>query len=82
MIELKPCPFCGGEAMFLVKSRTERGITNGYGFGICCEKCGVTTPKLDYRLELNINSTGEIEVTHDERPLAIEAWNRRADNDV
>jgi Lar family restriction alleviation protein len=31
MIELKPCPFCGG------KARLYNG--NHDGFGVCCTKC-------------------------------------------
>ena len=78
--ELKPCPFCGGKAKFLVKCYTERGITRGYSFGIYCTKCDITTPKTNYSIEFKLNDCGEIEVTKDERLLAIEAWNRRAGN--
>lgn len=75
---LKPCPFCGGKAKFLVKCHMERGITRGYSFGIYCTKCDITTPKTNYTIEFKLNDGGEIDVTKDERPLAIEAWNRRA----
>lgn len=77
-IELKPCPFCGGEAKFLIKCTSERGVSRGYGFGIYCSKCGVTTAKTNYALEFRMGDNGEIEIATDERPLAAEAWNRRA----
>lgn len=80
MTELKPCPFCGGKAKFFVKCSTSHGIMRGYDFGIYCTKCDITTPRTDYIIEFNLNDGGEIEVTKDERLLAIEAWNRRADN--
>ncbi len=80
-MKLKPCPFCGGEAKFLVKTYKERGITRGYSFGIYCTECDVTTPKTDYGIEFQLNADGEIEVIMDERSLAIEAWNRRANDD-
>lgn len=82
MIELKPCPFCGGKAKLFVKCNTQRGITRGYLFGIHCTKCDITTQRTNYTIEFKLNDGGEIEVTKDERPLAIEAWNRRADNGV
>lgn len=81
MTNLKPCPFCGGEAKFLIKCHMDRGITRGYNFGICCTKCGISTTKTNYGIELQLNSNGEIETTLDERPLAVEAWNRRVNDD-
>ena len=78
--KLKPCPFCGGKAKFLVKRHMERGIARGYSFGIYCTKCDITTPKTNYIIEFRLNDGGEIETTVDERLLAIESWNRRADN--
>lgn len=77
MSELKPCPFCGGEAKFLIKLHSERGITRGWEFGIYCTKCDVTTPKTCYKLEVQLNGAGQIDITEDERQQAIEAWNRR-----
>lgn len=77
MMELKPCPFCGGSAKFLVKTYAERGITRGYSFGIYCTKCALTTPKTNYSIEFQLIDNGELEMTTDERLLAIEAWNRR-----
>lgn len=35
MIELKPCPFCGGEA--------RRFESKTFGHGISCKKCGIKT---------------------------------------
>lgn len=81
MVELKPCPFCGGKANFLIKTYMERGITRGYTFGIYCTKCDIALPKTNYIIEFEMSSDdGELKVTTDERPQAIEAWNRRADN--
>lgn len=76
-VELRPCPFCGGEAKFLVKVSTERGIIRGWNFGIYCSKCDIATPKTNYILEIQLDEMGEIITVIDERPLAIEAWNRR-----
>lgn len=81
MAELKPCPFCGGKAKFLITLHMERGLTRGYTFGIYCTKCGITTPNTNYSMEFEMSTDdGELKVTADERPQAVEAWNRRADN--
>lgn len=57
--ELKPCPFCGGEAD-IGKYGEDVGITFYF---ICCT-CGA---------ELDRHTVTE--------KAAIEAWNRRADDD-
>ena len=81
MAELKPCPFCGGKAKFLIKTYMERGATRGYNFGIYCTKCDIVLPKTNYIIEFEMSSDdGELKVTADERPQAIEAWNRRIDD--
>ena len=80
MTELKPCPFCGGEAKFFVKYFSERGISRGWQFGIYCFKCNLTAPKTDYQVEVQLNELGDIVTIVDERDKAIEAWNRRVDD--
>lgn len=80
MAELKPCPFCGGEAKFFSKCYTSRGVVRGWNFGICCTKCDIALPSTDYILEINLEGNGEIIVKIDEREKATAAWNRRADN--
>ena len=77
MPDLKPCPFCGGKATFLVSSTFSRGVVRGWEFRISCTKCGVKTAKTNYRCEVSLQN-GEIVAETDERPAAIKAWNRRA----
>lgn len=79
--ELKPCPFCGGEANFYVKLTSVEGFNRGWHFGIFCTKCGTTTPRTDYKLAVELTGSGELLAVVDERPLAVEAWNRRAGNE-
>lgn len=80
MEELKPCPFCEGEALLLIKGSLERGTTRGWEFGIYCSECNVTTAKTNYRLEIKLGDLGHITEIVDERQMAAEAWNRRADH--
>lgn len=78
-IELKPCPFCGGAAEFFIKGWKIKDAVRGWEFGIHCIKCDVTTPKTNYLLELQFNRLGGVSELVDERYIAAEAWNRRAE---
>ena len=40
-MNLKPCPFCGGDVYL---SREKRCYRNGYDHCIICHDCGVCTP--------------------------------------
>ena len=71
MPELKPCPFCGGEAK--VMYAMEEGGTKTV-FSVICQSCGtgIFRPR---RIPNEWNAyvgVGE----------AIEAWNRRAENET
>lgn len=81
MIELKPCPFCGGKAMFYVAANSSHGTWRGFSFGIYCSKCDLAATTTKYKIEVELSSDGEILPTTDERALAAEIWNRRVDND-
>lgn len=76
MDKLKPCPFCGGNAMFLRKAYTMNDYIRGWRFTVCCKKCPVTLPKTDYRFEVEFECSGEIKIVTDERQQATEDWNR------
>lgn len=47
MIELKPCPFCGGEA------RTGYAIHDYNRWGVRCTKCSATVEVEEWRGELD-----------------------------
>lgn len=82
MVELKPCPFCGGEA----SASCERKANHLYMVSmpiftiecrVGCEKCGI------YFRQNSVISRAEYRapVTNRDRyEEAAEAWNRRADN--
>ena len=67
--ELKPCPFCGGEAMLYHQSSKYTKYDGNYVY--CFNGCGCRT-----RLFECYGNTGK---THKETEQeAINAWNRRA----
>lgn len=64
MNNLKPCPFCGGQAKPII----EENAWDSYVF-VECQKCGATTKKEDYVFEFE--EPGAMS-------RAVESWNRRA----
>ena len=50
-MELKPCPFCGGKAMFLTITNKSSHSAVGVMFKIKCMKCGTEFPK-SYECEM------------------------------
>lgn len=69
MSELKPCPFCGGEAQ--INDAKNSRQAEGYSLKeVTCLNCGakVWGKGIDYF---------RFEKTHEDVKSAIEAWNRR-----
>lgn len=58
--ELKPCPFCGGNAMFLTITNKSSHSAVGVMFKIKCMKCGIELPK-SYECEMYMDQTEESE---------------------
>lgn len=70
--ELKPCPFCGGEAVI-------KAVNRNYGLTIWCQcqKCGARTE--GYLPNTN-NEDATIDSIENCKNRALEKWNRRVDN--
>lgn len=77
--ELKPCPFCGGKAMFLTIANKSSHSAVGVMFKIKCMKCGTELPK-SYECEMYMDQDGGIRTGKDERTKATTDWNRRAND--
>jgi hypothetical protein len=78
MKQLKPCPFCGGEAKFFTKTYSSKGTHKCWDFGIYCSLCNLVSPRTDYHLEIDFGSDGDIEIIQDDRSLAASMWNVRS----
>lgn len=70
---LKPCPFCGGKAMFLTIANKSSHSAVGVMFKIKCTKCGTELPK-SYECEMYMDQDGGIRTGKDERTKAITDW--------
>ena len=77
MTNLKPCPFCGGEANFFLTASGKAEDLLGCLFGICCKKCGIMLAKKNYKVEVEFSEYGAVKTVTDERAAAIETWNLR-----
>lgn len=80
-IKLKPCPFCGGKAEYIINSNYDRFTTHGWQFGIQCTNCMTELPMRDFIVTVNLKSDGEIAVAKDDRKKAADMWNRRAEHE-
>lgn len=81
--ELKPCPFCGGEAKIQTVSIFHNSCTAGFGFVIQCRKCGVKYPET-FTVGFELTEEGEVRQCKAYEGVieqAKELWNRRADNE-
>lgn len=72
--ELKPCPFCGGEAVI-------KAVNRNYGLTIWCQclKCDARTK--GYCLDTN-NEDATIDNIENCKNRALEQWNRRVNDEA
>ena len=75
-LELKPCPFCGGEAEFETKGDISNYTEVGFDFTIKCGECGIEIPGR-HKVTFILGKRGKIITIIDEREMAMNDWNRR-----
>lgn len=72
-IKLKPCPFCGGEAIANI-SVIHGNVVDTIGFDVFCPSCKVSQHS-------GIVAGVSFESLESAMNKAIEAWNRRSPNE-
>lgn len=73
---LRACPFCGGKAYFKKITEGTRGDIKTFSFETACAECGIVSPKI-YKMEIDFDRQGGLEMVLDERDEAVKDWNRR-----
>ena len=73
-IELKPCPFCGGTKIF-VGSVAKIELMDKYD-----ENYDLYNSQFQAVCDYNVGGCGASSGVRESEDIAIEAWNRRADN--
>lgn len=91
-MELKPCPFCGGEALIWQVNEELKSLhipdgkggtdwTKGisYTWRVICKRCAASGS--GYEDCIFRKKSGRIVMAKDGRENAIKAWNRRANSE-
>lgn len=80
-IELRPCPFCGGQAIFYTMNerlKTDRGDALFY-FSIECKKCKSSPVRAWGYSRVYMRENGDFYINRDEMHKAAKVWNGEAE---
>ena len=77
MEKLKECPFCKSKAEFF-ETLSGKDFDKLYiHFMIKCVECGAEKSNARGRIDIAPDGNGELIATKDDRPKAINEWNKR-----
>lgn len=79
-IDLRPCPFCGGPAVFVPDLMASDANMLGWRFYVACSGCGVSYKNKPWRVLTRFCGDGNIVFVRDDRPEALALWNGSGDN--
>ena len=76
-IELRPCQFCGGKAIFYTTNdglKTDRGDALFY-FSVECKECGAHPHHAWGKARVYMRQNGDFYINRDEMHKAAKVWN-------
>ena len=78
-IEMKPCPFCGGEAYFdFYHDETVSHMSPRIEYRIRCRECGICSPKqFAMQAHFRPDQPEGFDIDTEQRDKAVELWNTR-----
>ena len=79
--ELKPCPFCGDKNIAFSIKTTTVAFKRAYHFAMYCMKCHCYGRRVFWLHDGEMNRI-DIERNEDFKQQAIDAWNRRANDEL
>lgn len=82
MEELKPCPFCGGDAAIRKIKTGMHYDKRTESWRVECSKCGAHPGRYGYESIISIENNKEPTIIKDGRKEAIDTWNDRYENDI
>ena len=74
--KLKPCPFCGGEAVLERRSRAFINARTTRVSYVYCRNCNARTERIP------LEKYGKSSSSYEANAEAIAAWNRRVESDL
>ena len=78
-MELKKCPFCGGEAAFRAGPIEVEGGSALFQFVLECRECGARAKHSSGNVCVSMGENGNINVWISQKEKAADEWNRRAE---
>lgn len=78
--DLKPCPFCGGKAVFETISNSSYHQGVRFGYTIKCSKCGCTPFKDNSEMSVFLAKDGDVIRTAESQvrqERLVKEWNNR-----
>lgn len=81
MTTLDNCPFCGGEAVFMITGEFTQSRGVGFHFRIACNACGIKQPK-EGTVSVTLENDGALRFVKDDRLDLATLWNTRQSEEV
>jgi Lar family restriction alleviation protein len=76
--KLKPCPFCGGKAIYVTVQAGPSKEGSYLFYNLRCKSCNAHPPGAYGGIFTTMKENGKVQIEKLGEKEAVEAWNRRA----